>query len=104
MAHKHQQRGLAHSGDRSRPMTRLQLRLTPRGRLLLEEAHEAPALEDKVVERLGDAFRRGAGYGLLQLGAGEVGHSLPPAFMWWRDFAMRYVGAVCLQASDAASD
>ncbi len=85
-------------------MPRIQLRLTPRGRLLLEEAREAPALEDKVAVRLADAFRRGPGDGLLQLGAGEVGHSLPPAFVWWREFATRYVGAVCLHASDLAQD
>src|SRR3712207_4917525 len=102
MALKHGWRGLAHSGDRLPRMPRLQLRLTPRGRLLLEDADEAPALDDTIAVRLGDAFRRGPGYGLLQLGAAEVGHSLPPAFVWWRDFAMRYVGAVCLHASDSA--
>lgn len=104
MALKHRQRALAHSGDHLRPMPRLQLRLTPRGHLLLEDAHEAPVLEDKVAIRLGDAFRRGSGHGLLQLGAGEVGHLLPPAFVWWRDFAMQYVEAVCLHASESAWD
>ena len=46
----------------------------------------------------------GSGHGLLRLGAGEVGQSLPPTFVWWRDFAARYVGAVCLHASGAASE
>ncbi|HEV2107876.1 MAG TPA: hypothetical protein VGR16_06410, partial [Thermomicrobiales bacterium] len=54
--------------------------------------------------RLADAFGRGTGQGLLQLGAGEVGQSMPPTFVWWRDFGVRYVGAVCLHASGAAWD
>jgi non-specific serine/threonine protein kinase len=80
-------------------MPRIQLRLTPRGHLLLEEANDAPALDDKVAARLARAFGRGTGEGLLQLGAGEVGRPLPPAFVWWRDFAVRYVEAVCLHGS-----
>jgi superfamily II DNA or RNA helicase len=80
-------------------MPRMQLRLTPRGHLWLEEAVDAPTLDDKVAARLAEAFGRGAGYGLLQLGAGEIGQSLPPAFIWWRDFAARYVEAICLQGA-----
>jgi len=50
--------------------------------------------------RLAGAFARGTGPGLLQLGAGEVGQALPPAFAWWRGFAARYVTALCLHALD----
>ena len=82
-------------------MPRLELRLTPRGDLLLETAEDAPILDDKVAARLAEAFGRGAGRGLLRLGAGEVGQSLPPTFVWWRDFAARHVAAVCLFASGA---
>jgi len=39
---------------------------------------------------------------LLQLGAGEVSTSLPPAFGFWRDFGSRFVTALCAQP-DAAS-
>ena len=85
-------------------MPRIELRLTPHGHLLLEDSDDASTLDDKVAARLAEAFGRGTGYGLLQLGAGEVGQSLPPAFVWWRDFAARYVGAVCLHASGAASE
>jgi non-specific serine/threonine protein kinase len=85
-------------------MPRIRLRLTPRGHLLLEEADDAPTLDDKVAARLASAFGRGTGYGLLQLGAGEIGQSLPPAFIWWRDFAVRYVEAVCLHASDGTGE
>ena len=83
-------------------MPRLSLRLTPFGRLLLEEAADAPLLDDKAAERLTAAFATGSGPGLLQLGAGEVGSALPPAFVWWRDFASRYVGALCLLTTDNA--
>ena len=46
-------------------------------------------------QRLRDCFERGAGHGLLQLGAGEVGTALPAAFSFWREFGARYVTALC---------
>ena len=85
-------------------MPGIQCRLTPLGHLLLEDADDAPFLEDRVAARLTAAFGRSTGHGLLQLGAGEVGQSIPPTFVWWRDFAMHYVGAVCLHASGTAWD
>ena len=50
--------------------------------------------------RLNEAFERGSGYGLVWLGAAGVGQPLPPAFAWWRDFAARYIGSLCLRAPD----
>jgi non-specific serine/threonine protein kinase len=85
-------------------MPRIELRLTPRGHLLLEEVNDAPTLDDTVAARLAEAFGRGTGHGLMQLGAGEIGQFLPPAFIWWRDFAMRYVEAVCLHGSDGGGE
>lgn len=84
-------------------MSRLDLRLTPHGQLLLEPAPDAPALEERVAKRLAEAFSRGSGHGLLRLGAGEVGQALPPTFIWWRDFASRYVGVLCLTSPGTAS-
>ena len=46
-------------------MPRIQLRLTPRGHLLLEEANDAPTLDDKVAARLTGAFGRGTVTGIL---------------------------------------
>ena len=65
-------------------VSRLGLRLTPHGRLLLEQTDDAPDLEVGRAARLVDAFARGSGPGLVQLGAGEVGQALPPVLGWWR--------------------
>jgi superfamily II DNA or RNA helicase len=80
-------------------MSRLDFRLTPHGRLLLEIAETTAILDDRIAERLADAFAQGSGYGLMRLGAGEIGQVLPPAFVWWRDFATRYVEALCVHSS-----
>ena len=84
-------------------MSRLGLRLTPQGRLLIEPSEDAPALDAGLAERLVEAFGRGPGHGLIWLGAGEVGQPLPPTFAWWRDFAARYVEEICALASDAVA-
>ena len=83
-------------------MSRLGLRLTPQGHLVPEEAEDSPDLEDKIAARLVEAFAQGSGHGLMRLGAGEVGQALPPVLVWWRDFAARYVGGLCLRSSDTA--
>jgi hypothetical protein len=77
--------------------------LTPHGHLTLTEGSDAPALDPELAERLRDAFARGSGHGLLQLGAGEVGTVIPPVLSYWREFAARYVTAVCTQPDLEAS-
>src|ERR1700732_4075998 len=69
--------------------------LTPHGHLILSEDRDASALEPELARRLQNAFARGSGHGLLQLGASEVGVALPPAFSYWREFGARYVTALC---------
>lgn len=72
--------------------------LTPKGHLrLIADATAAP-LPAALYDQLVSAFAKGVGYGLLRLGANEVGSVLPPAFAWWRDFAARYVTARCATA------
>src|SRR4051812_13604652 len=88
-------------GDRGADMVALRLRLTPRGHLLCAPSADALALDEALATRLGEAFAHGSGEGLLRLGAGEVGQALPPVFVWWRDFAARYVSALCVQAAGA---
>lgn len=71
------------------------LALTPRGHLLLtrgDEAGELPADRSRTLE---NAFARGSGHGLLELGAGDVGIALPPDISYWRDFAARFITSVC---------
>jgi hypothetical protein len=53
--------------------------LTPHGHLILSEDRDASALEPELARRLQNAFARGSGHGLLQLGASEVGVALPPS-------------------------
>ena len=80
-------------------MPHASLRLTPHGHLILEESADAVELDERTASHLVDAFARGSGHGLLRLGAAELGQALPPLFLWWRGFAGRYVGALCLQSS-----
>ena len=81
-------------------MSRLGLRLTPLGHLTAEDRDDGPDIDAAASIRLIDAFARGAGYGLVWLGAAEVGQALPPLFVWWRDFAALYVESLCLHATD----
>src|SRR6516165_9394312 len=77
--------------------------LTPHGHLRLIERDDASVLDADLAQRCRDAFARGSGHGLLQLGAGEVGTALPPTLSYWRDFGARYVTALCSQTEAAAS-
>jgi len=71
--------------------------LTPHGALRLDPGEDDFVLEGALAERVRGRFERGAGHGLLQLGAGEAGSALPPALAWWRDFASRWVAELCAQ-------
>ena len=77
------------------PATAASLGLTPKGHLLLQPDPESPPLAPDLHDRLAAAFARGAGHGLLALGAREVGTALPTVFGWWRDVAARFVTALC---------
>ena len=68
-------------------MPRLALRLTPHGHLVTETGDDSSEIDPNAGIRLTEAFARGTGHGLVRLGAGEVGQTLPPAFVWWRGFA-----------------
>ncbi|MBI3183153.1 MAG: DEAD/DEAH box helicase [Myxococcales bacterium] len=78
---------------------RLALRLTPQGHLLLDFAEDAPELDPATAERIACAFARGAGQGLLRLGAAEVGSVLPPVLAYWRELGARFVTALCTRPS-----
>ncbi|MCP4383301.1 MAG: DEAD/DEAH box helicase [Hyphomicrobiales bacterium] len=70
--------------------------LTPHGLLILRPTTETSTLEAGLGSRLKKAFDRGAGHGLLWLGANEVGTALPPALSYWRDFGARYMTSMCV--------
>src|SRR5262245_16338172 len=69
--------------------------LTPHGALVLRPSGEELALPTERLSRLERAFALGSGHGLLWLGADEVGTALPPVLSFWREFATRYVTALC---------
>ncbi len=68
--------------------------LTPHGHLLLENEEGGVADDASVAVRLQNAFARGSGHGLLQLGTAEADSLLSPELGWWRDFAGQYVNAL----------
>ena len=75
----------------------LSLILTPHGHLTLAQEAGAPSLEPGLAKRLANAFERGTGHGLLQLGVEEAGTALPPVYSYWREFGARFVTALCTQ-------
>jgi non-specific serine/threonine protein kinase len=77
--------------------------LTPSGHLLLAPSPDAPPLPDPLQRQLQDSFTRTPGHALLHLGLREVSTALPPIFAFWRDFAARYVTALCT-SSEASDD
>jgi len=62
---------------------------------MLVQEEDGLALPHDLAIRLQEAFARGPGHGLLQLGAEEVGTVLPPVLGYWREFAARYVTTLC---------
>ena len=69
------------------------LALTPRGHLRFTGADGVLQLPADLSRRLDDAFARGSGHGLLELGAAEVGTALPAELGYWRDFGAQFVAA-----------
>ena len=74
--------------------------LTPHGHMLLASDSDAPPLPAEIQQQVTDSFALGIGHGLLYLGTAEIGRILPPVWAWWRDFAARYVTALCATAED----
>ena len=79
------------------PTARLTPSLTPNHRLLVVPAADALELDERLAQRLVDAFERGSGDGLLQLGGAEIGQPLPPVFAYWRELGSRYITALCIR-------
>ncbi|MDB6015096.1 MAG: helicase, partial [Gammaproteobacteria bacterium] len=88
------------------PPVNLSAVLTPSGHLVLAPSTDAPALPDPLQRQLQDSFAHAhaPGHALLHLGLREVGTALPPIFAFWRDFAARYVTALCATAEATDDD
>jgi superfamily II DNA or RNA helicase len=72
------------------------LSISPHGRLLVLDATSEPTLADgSWCERVLRTFSESQANGLLELGARELASRLPPEFAWARDFACRYLTALC---------
>lgn len=79
------------------------LALTPAGTLVVRDAPDADPVDSAAAERIGAAFARGAGHGLLQLGAAEVDTPLPAGTAFWRDVGRAFVTHLCAQPELEAS-
>ncbi len=85
----------------------LDLAFSPTGRVYLEDRHadtDSPA--PAVAERVQQAFERGSGQGLLQLGAVELGTALPASLAFGREFGhlfMARLTAMPMLAEDWAT-
>lgn len=73
----------------------LMLRLTPRGRLVLDSDPDSPALAADIAEFLVAEAARGTGFLLFYLGARCVSRPLPPTWAYWRDFSAAYITSLC---------
>ncbi|HYG67410.1 MAG TPA: SNF2 helicase-associated domain-containing protein, partial [Anaeromyxobacteraceae bacterium] len=71
------------------------LALTPAGHLVLRAGEPGEVLPEAGARRLRAAFERGAGEGLLHLGAREARTALPPALAFWRELGRRFLAALC---------
>ena len=59
-------------------------------------------LDPALGEHLHGAFDRGPGHGLLYLGVDHAGTALPPVLAYWREFATRYVTALCTSYGESS--
>ena len=73
--------------------------LTPAGRLRIASAPAEPSgqspLPEATARRISAAFERGSAEGLLHLSVGEGQTALPAALSYWREFAGRFLTALC---------
>ena len=89
---------LIYSGFREPKNARMGIALTisPHGRLLvLVPASQPQSPDDPLCERIREAFAKSTANGLLHLATRELTSSLPPEFVWARDFASRYLTRLC---------
>src|SRR5262249_61771432 len=69
--------------------------LTPHRSLTLSDASEELEVPAEQGARLEQAFARGSGHGLLNLGIDELGTALPSVLSYWRGLGTRYLTPPC---------
>ncbi len=70
--------------------------LTPYGLLRLEPTDPpSPWKDAEVAQRVAEVLAKSPIQGLLHLATTELDSALPPAAAWWREFARRYLTALC---------
>ncbi len=75
--------------------------VTPAGRLVIEPAPDSPfSLDDAVVAGLEASFAESSAQGLLWLASNRLKVSLPPALVFWRDFAELLFHEICHLGDD----
>ncbi|HWL07894.1 MAG TPA: DEAD/DEAH box helicase [Planctomicrobium sp.] len=73
-----------------------QISLTPQGHLKIsEETGPELGLDGDAEKQLDAAFSESSAEGLLRLASVAAKDSLPPTLMFWRQFSLRYLQAVC---------
>jgi len=78
-----------------RASTSLDAALSPSGGLRLAASDSAIDVEPGRLARLTQAFERGSGDGLVQLGGAELDGDLPPALGWFRELGQLFFTALC---------
>jgi SNF2 family DNA or RNA helicase len=74
----------------------MDLALTPAGRIVLRTTAESPAAETEgQLGRAALAFGKSQAEGLFLLATERFDGPLPPAFSYWREFAVAYLTALC---------
>ena len=83
-------------------MQDLEISLTPSGRLVVEEISGGEARhDDSRVPSLRDAFAESSAEGLLFLATEGLQMQLPPALVFWRDFAKGLFHTLCREGQQA---
>jgi SNF2 family DNA or RNA helicase len=80
--------------------------LTPHGvvSVATDEVDGLFSTPNRAVKAILGAFERGSGYGLLHLGASEVGTDVGPSVAYWRELGHRFVTATCAALNPTAPD
>jgi superfamily II DNA or RNA helicase len=80
------------------------VRLTPQGQLRLVADLSASAFDPAVARRLTSAFASGSGHGLLSLGLDATTVPMSVGLAYWRDFAGRFLTALCSRPTSESAE